>query len=123
MHRLHVQWLQLTLCTGNGVAGACRCRLQHLPPLAPPSPAPQLLLSNPALQLLNERAAADEALASALRGVQVEAVSRGSELRLSQRGQVAGRRLRFIPIPTPRWPDLVAVHSEEGELLGGGCVA
>lgn len=75
----------------------------------------QLLLSNPALRLLNERAEADEALASALRNVQLEAVSRGSEIFLSQRGQVRGRRLRFIPIPTPRWPDLLAVHSEEGE--------
>lgn len=74
----------------------------------------QLLLSNPALQLLNERAEADEALARALRGVQLEAVSRGSTLSLSK-----GRALRFIPIPTPRWPDLVAVYSEEGELARG----
>ncbi|KAI7837260.1 hypothetical protein COHA_008874 [Chlorella ohadii] len=77
----------------------------------------QLLLSNPALRLLNERAEADEALASALRNVQLEAVSRGSEIFLSQRGQVRGRRLRFIPIPTPRWPDLLAVHSEEDNIL------
>lgn len=50
--------------------------------------------------------------------MQLEAVSRGSELYLSQRGQVRGRRLRFIPVPTPRWPDLLAVHSEEGEQGG-----
>lgn len=45
-------------------------------------------------------------------------MSRGSELFLFQRGQTKGRRLRFIPIPTPRWPDLVAIHSEEGERPG-----
>ncbi len=37
-------------------------------------------------------------------------VSRGSELRLPGK-----RTLRFIPIPTPRWPDLVSIYSEEGE--------
>jgi flavorubredoxin len=76
----------------------------------------QLLLSNPALQLLNERAGADEALASALRGVRVEAINRGSELQLGG----GGKPLRFVPIPTPRWPDLVAVYSEDGEGAGGG---
>ncbi len=70
-----------------------------------------LLLSNPALQLLNERAAADEALAKALQGVAVEPLNRGSEVKL----QGATAALRFVPIPTPRWPDLVAVYSEDGE--------
>lgn len=72
----------------------------------------QLWLTNPALQLLNDRAAADEGLANALKGVQVEVVSRGSELRLPGK-----RTLRFIPIPTPRWPDLVSIYSEEDKLL------
>lgn len=77
----------------------------------------QLLLTNPALRLLEERRETDEALAQALKGVQLEPVSRSSSLKLSARGQVDGRRLRFIPIPTPRWPDLVAVHSEEDGIL------
>ncbi|PSC76351.1 flavin oxidoreductase [Micractinium conductrix] len=77
----------------------------------------QLSLTNPALQLLNDRAAADETLAQALKGVQIEVVGRGSELRLSAKGQGKGRSLRFIPIPTPRWPDLTAVYSEEDKLL------
>ena len=47
--------------------------------------------------------------------MQVEVVSRGSELRLPGK-----RTLRFIPIPTPRWPDLVSIYSEEGE--GGSCL-
>ncbi|KAL4448068.1 hypothetical protein ABPG75_005287 [Micractinium tetrahymenae] len=72
----------------------------------------QLWLTNPALQLLNDRAAADENLANALKAVQVEVVSRGSELRLPGK-----RTLRFIPIPTPRWPDLVSIYSEEDKLL------
>ena len=54
----------------------------------------------------------------ALKGVQIEVVGRGSELRLSAKGQGKGRSLRFIPIPTPRWPDLTAVYSEEGEPRG-----
>jgi hypothetical protein len=74
----------------------------------------QLLMTNAALQLLNERAAADEALAAALKGVQIEVLNRGSEVQLS-----GGRPLRFIPIPTPRWPDLVAVYSEKGGWQGG----
>jgi hypothetical protein len=74
----------------------------------------QLLMTNAALQLLNERAAADEALAAALKGVQIEVLNRGSEVQLS-----GGRPLRFIPIPTPRWPDLVAVYSETGGRQGG----
>lgn len=69
----------------------------------------QLLLTNPALRLVEERRESDEAFAQALKGVQIEVVSRGSEI------QVGNRSLRFIPIPTPRWPDLVAVHSEQGE--------
>ena len=74
----------------------------------------QLLMTNAALQLLNERAAADEALAAALKGVQIDVLNRGSEVQLS-----GGRPLRFIPIPTPRWPDLVAVYSEKGGWQGG----
>ncbi|EFN57640.1 hypothetical protein CHLNCDRAFT_57191 [Chlorella variabilis] len=73
----------------------------------------QLLLSNPALQLLNERAAADEGLAAALRGVRVEPLNRGSEVQL----EGAAAALRFVPIPTPRWPDLVAVYSEDDNIL------
>ncbi|KAI3438441.1 hypothetical protein D9Q98_000871 [Chlorella vulgaris] len=73
----------------------------------------QLLLSNPALQLLNERAAANEALSAALQGVKVEAINRGSDVKLAG----ASKGLRFVLIPTPRWPDLVAVYSEQDNIL------
>lgn len=43
----------------------------------------QLWLTNPALQLLNDRAAADEGLANALKGVQVGAAQAGARACLS----------------------------------------
>eukprot|EP00887_Chlorella_sp_A99_P004582 scaffold4.g4582.t1 len=76
-------------------------------------PGVQLLLSNPALQLLRERAAGDAALAAALERVgQFTPITRATELRLAN-----GDRLRFVLIPTPRWPDLVACYSEAERVL------
>ena len=80
--------------------------------LAALQPGVQLLVTNPGVQLLKDRSAASPELAEALRKARLVTITRSSELRLS-----TGSTLRFIPISTPRWPDLVAVYSEADKTL------
>jgi flavorubredoxin/flavin reductase (DIM6/NTAB) family NADH-FMN oxidoreductase RutF len=69
-----------------------------------------LFASNPAFQLLKDRAASDLELAQLLDGHEL---SRGVET-----GPAAGQKcLQLIPIPTPRWPDLCAVYYPEEKIL------
>ena len=82
---------------------------------APGQPPLELLLTNPGRQLLLDRSAGDRELASLLLGVTVTTVTRGSEVEL---GPGFGG-LRFIPVPTPRWPDMVTAYSTGGELTAG----
>jgi flavorubredoxin/flavin reductase (DIM6/NTAB) family NADH-FMN oxidoreductase RutF len=66
--------------------------------------------SNPAFQLLKDRAASDLELAQLLDG---HDLSRGGEA-----GSLAGHSfLQLIPIPTPRWPDLCAIYYPEENIL------
>jgi flavorubredoxin/flavin reductase (DIM6/NTAB) family NADH-FMN oxidoreductase RutF len=55
---------------------------------------------------------ADPELASLLERCPPTAVSRSTELSLSN-----GTPLRFIPVPTPRWPELTAVYLPEDKAL------
>ena len=73
----------------------------------------QLLATSPALQLLKDRAeGGDQDLQSAIQKIEMIPVSRGLEV------QTAGDKvLRFITIPTPRWPDLTAVYSPSDSAL------
>ena len=77
--------------------------------------AVKLLASNPALQLLKDRSQSDAELKALLDfggPVTTEAVSRTGEYVLS-----SNAKLKFIPVPTPRWPDLCVVHNPDEELL------
>lgn len=94
-----------------------RLNPERLPPLkrllaAAPGPL-RLLASNPALQLLKERAEADAELAQLLERVETAAITRGTDVQLVS----GGNRLSFIPVPTPRWPDLAAVYFEQDKVL------
>ena len=113
------EWLQEmnALCTLR-VLIITRLNPERIDPLkkllsAVPGPL-RILASNPALQLLKERAGADEELKSLLENgnFHLEAVSRSTDVQLS-----SGHPLRFIPVPTPRWPDLCAVYFPEDEVL------
>lgn len=90
-------------------------RLEPLKKVLAAAPGPlRVLASNPALQLLKERSTSDEELKNLLESgkISVESVTRSTEVSLS-----SGQVLRFIPVPTPRWPDLLAVYFPEDELL------
>lgn len=73
---------------------------------------PEVLMTNPALRLLEDKSGGKEAVAKLLNGAKLTVVNRGMEVVLS-----GGKELRFIPVPTPRWPDLVAVYSPSSKLL------
>lgn len=73
----------------------------------------RLLASNPALILLKERAEADPELAALLDAkADAAAITRATEVDLG-----GGEALRFVPVPTPRWPDLSAVYSTGDQAL------
>lgn len=74
----------------------------------------RLMASNPALQLLKERAKTDGDLRNFIESGKVmpEAVTRSAEVKLS-----SGKLIKFVPVPTPRWPDLCAAYFPEDELL------
>lgn len=74
-----------------------------------------LVAGNPALQLLKSRAESDTELAALLERVDLVAATRGTRLRL-----VGGRELSFVPVPTPRWPDMVAAYLESEAMLFSG---
>ena len=93
---------------------------ERLPPLktllsAMASTSLEVYATNPALQLLKDRAEHDEELKVILgRGnIELIPITRATNLTLAN-GQTT---LRFVPIPTPRWPDLAAVHLPEEKLL------
>jgi flavorubredoxin/flavin reductase (DIM6/NTAB) family NADH-FMN oxidoreductase RutF len=74
----------------------------------------RLIASNVALQFIKERAETDADLRNFIESGKVlpEAVTRSAEVKLS-----SGKLLKFIPVPTPRWPDLCAAYFPEDELL------
>lgn len=70
-------------------------------------------MSNLAKQLLEERCEADDELKSLVeKHAVVVNVTRGTTISLG-----GGELLKFVPIPTPRWPDLVAVYSTSDRIL------
>lgn len=70
-------------------------------------------LSKVAGQLLQDRCNADEELKTLVDGHATITFVTGSTTISLGGGEV----LKFVPIPTPRWPDLVAVHSSKDQIL------
>ncbi|KAK9827610.1 hypothetical protein WJX81_005946 [Elliptochloris bilobata] len=69
-------------------------------------------LSNPALQLLRSSLGSDEEGAKLLSKATLHAARSADGVAVGRNG-----RLRLLPLPTPRWPDLLVVHSAEDRLL------
>lgn len=77
-----------------------------------------LYASNPALLLLKERSEADIELAELLttKVALMTGITRGTEASLGS-STTSSNKLKFIPVPTPRWPDLCAVYSPSERVL------
>ena len=73
----------------------------------------QLYLSKVAMQYVQERSAKDKELKQLLADVAVLNVAgSGASINVGN-----GEELKFVPIPTARWPDLVAVHYSQDQML------
>lgn len=95
---------------------------------SPPPPPPPLciFLSNPALRLFRESIGPAPGDAELLQGVTLRAARAGAA-RDGSSGSTAttasaagGGRLRLLPAPTPRWPDLLLVFDTETRVLFTG---
>lgn len=75
----------------------------------------QVMATKPALQLLEKMTENDSELMELLKkdNIDLVPITRSTELKLSDRNTT----LRFVPIPTPRWPDLAAAYLPEEKLL------
>ena len=86
----------------KAVLAACNNRPMHI------------YATTTAVQLLKDKATSDPELSSLLDNSNPTIVTRGYEVPL---GGGKGNYLRFVPISTPRWPDLVAVYSAADKAL------
>ncbi|KAK9816862.1 hypothetical protein WJX72_006273 [[Myrmecia] bisecta] len=72
----------------------------------------QIYLSNPALQLLQSTLGKTEEDAQLLANTTLTAARVGGDLLVGSEGG-----LQLIPVPTPRWPDLLCAYSPSQQLL------
>ncbi|GAB4823919.1 hypothetical protein N2152v2_010965 [Parachlorella kessleri] len=78
---------------------------------------PEVFMANAALQMLREKADAGDEAAKLLTGCTLTTARRGTVVTLGGEGGTSRKELRFVPVPTPRWPDLLVVCSEADSLL------
>lgn len=72
----------------------------------------QITLSNPAKQVLKSTMEKDEEGSKLLQAVNVVTAKTGTTVTLSE-----DSKLQLIPVPTPRWPDLLCVYHRTDRLL------
>ena len=113
---------------------AARSKLRQQPSSSPPPPPPLcIFLSNPALRLFRESFGPSPGDAELLAGVTLRAARAGAgaagggaagkgtgSASSAPSASAAGGRLRLLPAPTPRWPDLLLVFDTRTRVLFTG---
>jgi flavorubredoxin/flavin reductase (DIM6/NTAB) family NADH-FMN oxidoreductase RutF len=106
--------LRALLAARAGLSGSDTSGATSPRPGTPPPPPCDVHLSNPALRLLRECLDTDPAGAALAGGLTLRVVRGGGDP--ASRAAGPGGRLELVPVPTPRWPDLLVAVDREARV-------